>query len=99
MVRLSMRRGHLAFCLVSLNRARSPPPVKRHNNFMRILQILHDRERGGVETLAHTIERGLEPHGIVFETAYLFGQPGLGILRKLSGATAMARRILRGGFD
>jgi len=66
---------------------------------MRILQILHDRERGGVETLAHTIERGLDPHGIVFETAYLFGQPGLGILRKLSGATAMARRILRGGFD
>src|SRR5215831_9496347 len=66
---------------------------------MRILQILHDRERGGVDTLAHTIEQGLTPHGIVFETAYLFGRPALGIVRKLSGAAAMARRILRGGFD
>jgi len=66
---------------------------------MRILQILHDRERGGVDTLAHTIEHGLTPHGMVFETAYLFGRPGLGLVRKLSGAAAMARRILRGGFD
>ena len=74
-------------------------PVSHSIDFMRILQILHDRERGGVETLARTIEKGLEPHGMVFETAYLFGRPGLGVFRKLSGAAAMACRILRGGFD
>jgi glycosyltransferase involved in cell wall biosynthesis len=66
---------------------------------MRILQILHDRERGGVQALAAMIEDGLAPHGIVFETAYLFPRPGLPAFTKLAHVAAMARRILRGGFD
>ncbi|HLF23129.1 MAG TPA: glycosyltransferase family 4 protein [Burkholderiales bacterium] len=66
---------------------------------MRILQILHDRERGGIVTLAAMIEEGLAEHGAVVETDYLFPRPGLNTLAKLSCAAAMARRIVRGGFD
>jgi glycosyltransferase involved in cell wall biosynthesis len=68
---------------------------------MRVLQILHDRERGGITTLADMIKEGLESHGIAVETDFLFPQPGLslGTLPKLYCAGAMARRILRGGFD
>jgi glycosyltransferase involved in cell wall biosynthesis len=66
---------------------------------MRILQILHDRERGGVQTLAEILEDGLRPHGFVFETAYLFPRPGLSTLAKLRHVAVMAKRIWRGGFD
>ena len=60
---------------------------------------MHDRERGGILTLAGMIEEGLTRHGIAVETDYLFPQPGLGTLRKLRCAAAMARRIAGGGFD
>ena len=50
---------------------------------MRILQILNDDERGGVQTLAAIIEQGLRPHGFVFETVYLFPGPRTTLLRKL----------------
>lgn len=66
---------------------------------MRILQIMHDRERGGILTLATMIEEGLAGHGIAIETACLFPRPGLGTAAKLRCVAAMARRILRGGFD
>lgn len=68
---------------------------------MRILQILHDGERGGVQTLAALIEEGLRPDGVVFETAYLYSRPGLSLSpwTKLGCTLAMVRRILRGGFD
>jgi glycosyltransferase involved in cell wall biosynthesis len=66
---------------------------------MRILQILHDRERGGIATLAAMIEEGLTAHGAAVETAYLFPRPGLGTLAKFSCSAAMARRIVHGGFD
>jgi glycosyltransferase involved in cell wall biosynthesis len=66
---------------------------------MRILQILHDRERGGVRTLARTIEAGLTPHRFAFETAYMFPRPGLPAWSKLRYALRMARRIWRGDFD
>jgi glycosyltransferase involved in cell wall biosynthesis len=66
---------------------------------MRILQILHDHERGGVQALAEMIEDGLRPHGIVFETAYLFPRQGLPAFTKLAHVAAMTGRILRGGFD
>jgi glycosyltransferase involved in cell wall biosynthesis len=66
---------------------------------MRILQILHDRERGGVQKLAALIEEDLRPHGIAFETVYLFPHPGLPARAKLACVVAMARRILAGGFD
>jgi glycosyltransferase involved in cell wall biosynthesis len=66
---------------------------------MHILQILHDRERGGIQTLANMIEDGLAPHGIRIETVYLFPRPGLNKAAKLACAAAMAWRILRGQFD
>ena len=57
---------------------------------MHILQILHDRERGGVQTLAAMIEQGLVPHDVTFETVYLFPRPGLSTFGKLRCAFAMA---------
>jgi glycosyltransferase involved in cell wall biosynthesis len=66
---------------------------------MRILQILHDRERGSARTLARSVEAGLIPHRFVFETAYMFPRPGLPAWSKLRYALRMARRIWRGDFD
>jgi len=66
---------------------------------MHVLQILHDRERGGIQTLAAMIEEGLASHGIRVETAYLFPRPGLNKAAKFACAASMAGRILRGGFD
>jgi glycosyltransferase involved in cell wall biosynthesis len=66
---------------------------------MRILQILHDDERGGVQTLAGVIERGLAPQHFVVETAYLYPRAGAPPLTKLVYASRMVRTIWRGGFD
>ncbi len=66
---------------------------------MRILQILNDHERGGVQVLAEIIEKGLSPHRIAFETAHLFPGPGLPALSKLACAWRTARCIWRGDFD
>jgi len=66
---------------------------------MRVLQILHDRERGGITTLAGMIKEGLESHGIVVETDYLFPRPGLGPAMKMLCAGTMAHRILCSRFD
>jgi glycosyltransferase involved in cell wall biosynthesis len=66
---------------------------------MRILQITHDSERGGVQTLAAAVEQGLAPHRYAVETAYLYPRAGLPALVKLGYALRMARTIWRGGFD
>lgn len=66
---------------------------------MRILQILHDRERGGVEKLSSMIEAGLSPHRYSFETDYLYPHPGLSAFSKLAHVVRMTRRIWRGDFD
>jgi glycosyltransferase involved in cell wall biosynthesis len=66
---------------------------------MRILQILHDHERGGVQVLADTIEAGLSPHRIAFETTHLFPRPGLPPWAKLACAWRTARRIWREDYD
>lgn len=66
---------------------------------MRVLQILHDRERGGVEKLAAMIEAGLSPHGVTFDTAYLYPGLGLSIVAKMSCVLAMALRLWRGDYD
>ncbi len=66
---------------------------------MRILQILHDDERGGVQTLAAMIEQGLKSHRFAVETAYLYPRAGLPLYAKLACTLRMARRIWRGGFD
>ncbi len=66
---------------------------------MRILQILHDDERGGVQTIAAMIEEGLLPRHIVFETVYLYPRHGYPTLLKLFAVARMARRIWRGDFE
>jgi glycosyltransferase involved in cell wall biosynthesis len=66
---------------------------------MRILQVLHDRERGGVEKLATMVEQGLSPQRFTFETDYLYPHPGLSALAKLPHVFRLARRLWRGGFD
>lgn len=66
---------------------------------MHILQILHDRERGGVQMLAAMIEQGLLAHDVTFETVYLFPRPGLSTIARLRCAFAIAHRIARGDFD
>ena len=65
---------------------------------MRILQIIHDRERGGVQKLAGMIEDGLNSHRFAVETAYLYPRAGLPFYAKLvwhaaHGAAHLARRI------
>jgi glycosyltransferase involved in cell wall biosynthesis len=66
---------------------------------MRILQVLHDDERGGVQTLAAALEQGLPPHCYAFETAYLYPRAGEPALSKLFHAVRAAWRIWRGDFD
>lgn len=62
---------------------------------MRVLQILHDHESGGVRTLADMIEAGLSPHDFSFATVYLFPRPGLPASAKLICAWRLAWRIWR----
>jgi len=66
---------------------------------MRILQIIHDHERGGVQKLAGMIEHGLGAHRFAVETAYLYPRADLPFYAKLVHTARMARHIWRGGFD
>ena len=66
---------------------------------MRILQIIHDRERGGVQKLAGMVEDGLSSHRFAVATAYLYPCAGRPFYAKLVEALRMARHIWRGGFD
>jgi glycosyltransferase involved in cell wall biosynthesis len=66
---------------------------------MRILQLIHDSERGGVQKLAAMIEAGLSPQRFDIETAYLYPRAGLPFYRKFAYALRAARQIWRGGYD
>ena len=66
---------------------------------MRILQILHDDERGGVQKLAGAIGSGLSPHRYAVETAYLYPRAGASAFTKFVYALRMVRTIWRGNFD
>jgi glycosyltransferase involved in cell wall biosynthesis len=66
---------------------------------MRILQIIHDDERGGVQKLAAMIEDGLSPRRFAVETAYLYPRAGVTAPGKLVHVLRMVRRIWRGDFD
>jgi glycosyltransferase involved in cell wall biosynthesis len=65
---------------------------------MRILQVLHDDERGGVQTLAAMIETELSLRRFDFETVYLYPRPGLPLFAKLARVFTLTRRIWRGEF-
>lgn len=66
---------------------------------MRVLQILHTRERGGILTLAAMIETGLAERGCIVETEFLFAAPGRGAVGKMTDAARMAVRLMRGDHD
>lgn len=66
---------------------------------MRILQILHDHERGGVQTLAGMIEDGLSSDRFAVETEYLYPRAGAPFYLKLICVLRMVRKIWHGGFD
>jgi glycosyltransferase involved in cell wall biosynthesis len=66
---------------------------------MRIVQIIHDGERGGVQTLAGMIEEGLAPQRFCVETEYLYPRPDISVFAKLGCVLGMARSIWRGGCD
>jgi glycosyltransferase involved in cell wall biosynthesis len=66
---------------------------------MRIVQIIHDGERGGVQTLARMIEEGLAPSGFRIATEYLYPRPDISPFAKLGYVASMARLIWRGGYD
>ena len=66
---------------------------------MRVLQIVHGPEPGGVRTLADMIGEGLVARGFEIETAYLFETAQPRLLAKLLGALRVASRILVGSYD
>jgi glycosyltransferase involved in cell wall biosynthesis len=66
---------------------------------MRILQIVHGNEAGGVKTLSEIIGQGLAARGVVVETAWLFPAPKAGGFSKLAGTWRVARRIASGRYD
>jgi glycosyltransferase involved in cell wall biosynthesis len=66
---------------------------------MRILQIIHDQQRGGVQKLADMIEGGLSPRRLSVETVYLYPRAGLAAPSKLVCVLRTVRRIWRGDYD
>jgi len=66
---------------------------------MRVLQIVHGSEAGGVKTLSEIIRDGLVSRGIAVETAVMFPSSDAGFVEKLAGAWRVGRRILIGRDD
>jgi glycosyltransferase involved in cell wall biosynthesis len=66
---------------------------------MRILQIVHGSEPGGVKTLSEIIAGGLGTHGVIVETAHLFPKYEAGALAKLAGTLRVARKIFSEPYD
>ena len=64
---------------------------------MRVLQIVHGIEAGGVKTLSEIIHDGLAGRGIAVETAFLF--PAAGLRAKIIGTLRVAGLILTGRHD
>lgn len=66
---------------------------------MRVLQIVHGSEAGGVKTLSEIIRDGLGSRGIAVETVQMFPRPDAGSLAKLGAVWCVARRILASRHD
>src|SRR5437588_228679 len=64
---------------------------------MRVLQIIHGDQAGGVKTLAEIIGDGLAGRGVAVEIALLFPAPGL--RAKVAGTLRVAWRVLTGRHD
>jgi glycosyltransferase involved in cell wall biosynthesis len=66
---------------------------------VRILQILHTDERGGIATLAAMIADGLSARGVHMDTVFLFPRTDLGILGKIRAVAAFAIKLMRDDHD
>ncbi|GLK55028.1 glycosyltransferase involved in cell wall biosynthesis [Methylopila capsulata] len=66
---------------------------------MRVLQILHTDELGGVKTLADMIAEDLGRRGVTVDTVLLFDRPDFGRAEKIKAAVAMARRLAQDDHD
>jgi glycosyltransferase involved in cell wall biosynthesis len=66
---------------------------------MRVLQILHTDEPGGIRTLAVMLEQDLAAHGVAVDTAVMFERPDLSKGEKLRAVAVMARRLLKDNHD
>lgn len=71
----------------------------RQEKSLRVLQILHTDERGGILTLANMLSAGLPPYGFRVDTEIMFARPDLGKAAKLRAVAAMAARLLRDDHD
>lgn len=60
---------------------------------LRVLQILHTDERGGIETLASAIAAGLAARGVEVDTVFLFSRPDAA--GSISSVTTCGRRRCR----
>src|SRR5947209_832452 len=65
---------------------------------MRVLQIVHGNEAGGVKTLSEIIRDGLAGRGIAVETAMMFPHPKAGMVAKFGGTWRVARQVLAGQY-
>jgi len=66
---------------------------------VRILQIIHSDDPGGVLAVATSIADGLTARGLQVETAFLFPHARAGTPAKLAGALRMGAKVLRGHYD
>ncbi len=65
----------------------------------RVLQIVHTRETGGVQTLADSLATGLAARGFTVETEYLYPEAGGSAVAKVAALARMMFRLQRGGYD
>ena len=66
---------------------------------MRVLQIIHSPEPGGIQTIAQAVSRGLAKHGLEFETAYLRRDAGFSSWPTFLGALRVAAKIVTRRYD
>ena len=66
---------------------------------MRVLQIIHSPEPGGIQTIAQAVSRGLAKHGLEFETEYLRQDAGFSSWPTFVGALRVAAKILTQRYD
>jgi glycosyltransferase involved in cell wall biosynthesis len=66
---------------------------------MRILQIIHSPEPGGIQTIAQAVSRGLAKYGLEFETAYLRQDAGFSRWPTFLGALRVAAKIVTRRYD
>jgi glycosyltransferase involved in cell wall biosynthesis len=66
---------------------------------MRVLQIIHSPEPGGIQTIAQSVSRGLAKHGLEFETEYLRQDAGFSSWPTFIGALRVAAKILTRRYD